>query len=171
MNLEEARQKMDKTIDLLQRQLIGVRSSQVSISLVGSFKVKHFGRDTQIDHIAVVSPNKTNVSVQIYDPSILADRGILNRIVDTLKNSGLNAYMFSKDTVCVSVEKYGQKDRVVAHIKKSVEEAKIAVRNIRKTVRNKNKASIKEIDKKLQKLTDDTIKEIERYAQAKIKGL
>ena len=159
---------MGKTLDALHQQLLGVRSSQVNPSLVGSIKVDYNGRPTPIGHLATATRNKTNVSITIYEEE---DKGLLSRIEKTLKGAGLNAYKFSKDTVCVAVEQYGHKPDIILHIKKAGEEAKVAIRNIRKTVRQKNKQDLSAIDKPLEKMTGEFIKEIEEFVKRKINSI
>ncbi len=167
MNLDKARHKMGKTVAALRQQLLGVRGSQLSPNLIASIKVDSNGRPTQIGHLASIVRSKTNISVTLYN----GDKHLLSRVEKALAGSGLNAYIFSKDTICVSVEKYGQRRDVEQHIKKAGEEAKIAIRNIRKAVRQKNKQNLSKIDKPLEKMTCGFVKEIVEFVKLKINSI
>ena len=84
----------------------------------------------------------------------------MGAIEDVLKKQGFNAYKFSKTTVVVNIPLPCGENRhkVAAQAKKIGEEAKVAVRNIRKKFRKKDKDN----EKQLQTMTDAAIKEIDK---------
>jgi hypothetical protein len=98
------------------------------------------------------------------------DTALLGAIDKAIKAKGFNSYVFSKTQVVVnSPPRSGQdRERVVAQINKLAEEARVVIRNIRKKTRQKAE---EDIDKPLQKLTDEKIKEINNLADYKVSNL
>lgn len=60
------------------------------------------------------------------------------------------------------------KERVIVQINKIAEEARVTIRNIRKKIRQKSED---DIDKPLQKLTDEKINQINQFVKDKIERL
>jgi len=162
---------MAKPLELLERQIVGIRLGTISPAVVDSVKVLYQGSMTPINHLAFSQPTKGGIAVNPYDPQMVG------AIVTALKSSGMNAYAFSKTSVMVSVPPItGEaKDQIRGHLKKLGEEAKIAIRNIRKKARQKMdglpKDELQKAEKELQKLTDDHISEIDRIVNAKAASL
>jgi ribosome recycling factor len=77
-----------------------------------------------------------------------------------LKDAGLNAYLFSKQAVAVSVPPIcgDERERVKTRVKKLGEEAKISIRNIRQNYRKSEKGLTedekRQAEKEIQELTD-----------------
>lgn len=161
---------MAKTLEMLERQIVGIRLGTINPGVVDSIKVSYQGQPTPISHLAFSQPIKSGISVQPYDPEMVGP------ITNALKGSGLNAYAFSKTTVMVSVPPMDGEARkqVHDHVRKLGEEAKVAVRNIRKKSRQKmvgSKDEVQKADKELQKATDEFVTEIDRTVEAKVKSI
>ncbi len=145
---------MRKTVDLFKGQLIGM-SDNINDDLISTIKVSYNHQLTPLQHLSLVHQKDRRVSVTPYEPYML---GIIE---DELKKQGFNAYKFSKTTVVVNIPlKTGEsKDKVTLQIKKLGEEAKVAIRNVRKKFRKSNKDN-EDYNKQLQKVTDTAIQEI-----------
>jgi len=167
MNLVEAINKMAQSVDVLSQQLRGIRGSQISPNLISSIKVSFKGQMIPLEHLTNTEAIKDQVSVSLFDPFVLKeDPGIMGRIAKAISGAGFTAYVFSKDRVVVSTQKYGQKEEVSSHIRRSAEDARIAIRNVRK------KAKKDDVDEKaLQKATDAAIKEVDIIVQKKLNAL
>jgi len=159
---------MQKTIENLSDSIVGIRLGTISASVVDTIKVPYHGTMTPIKHLAQTAPGQGGIQIDPFDPSMT------NTIANVLASSGMNAYAFSKTRVVVSVPPPcgEEKQKVFSHLKKLAEEAKIAIRNIRKNHRQKlSKDDQKELDKEIQKVTDDHISEVDSIINRKIASI
>lgn len=156
---------MEKAVQFFSDQLVGVRWGTVTPALVDSVKADYYGQKTLIGHLAHTRPDQGRIVVNAHDPQAV---GSINT---ALRQAGFNSYVFSKTAVVVSVPPPSgdEKKKVQAHIAKLAEEAKVSVRNIRKKVRQ-HAEDVKQVEKSLQTLTDEAIKQIEQIAQDKIES-
>lgn len=124
-----------------------------------------------IGQIANTQAVKNNVSITPYDVETLS------AINKALLAAGFNSYVFSKNSVMVSVPppSLEEKERVCSHLRKLGEEAKVSVRNIRKKIKQsfdkENKENLKKVEKELQNCVDDAIEQIDKLVQNKTEGL
>jgi ribosome recycling factor len=149
---------MQKTIDSLENQLVGIRLGTITPSVIDTVKVIYEGQPTPIVHVAYAERKGNGISVTPYEPQLV------NAINKALQGSGFNSYVFSKTSVMVSCPPPSgeEKLKIIAYVAKLGEESKIAVRNIRKKHRQTlTKDEIKEQDKSLQKTTDEMISKID----------
>jgi ribosome recycling factor len=159
INLDEAKLKMDKTIQLLEEQLKGIRRSSISAGFIETVKVPYYGQMTPIRFIGIVGKCQNGITITPHDSSLV------NGIAKFLQDENLlNAYAFSKTTVVISIPpaNTGEIERVKNHIKKLGEDSKISIRNLRKSIRKSlSKEELKEAEKDLQILTDEACNKIE----------
>jgi ribosome recycling factor len=161
---------MSKTIENLTNSIVGIRLGTISAGVVDTIKVPYHGTMTPIKHLAQTFPAGGGaIHIDPYDPTMTG------QIANVLASSGLNAYVFSKTRVVVSVPPPSgeEKQKVISHLKKLAEEAKIAIRNIRKNHRQKisaglDKEQLQKHDKEIQKVTDDHITEVDSIINGKI---
>jgi ribosome recycling factor len=98
------------------------------------------------------------IQITPYDPALL---GTINT---ALQKSGFSSYVFSKNSVVVSVPKRcgEEKEKIIKFVRALGEQAKISIRNIRHKAR-------KELDdKEVQKMTDAANKEIVDLVEMKV---
>lgn len=134
MNLSQAKEKMEKTFDLLKNQLTGI-SSSVNVKLVASVRVTDStGQKIPVEHIAMVGRKDKIISVIPHNPAEVSN------IEKALKQHGFNAFVFSKNAVAVNVPSPSGEEKIKISnlVKKAGEETKVSMRNIRKTYRQKN---------------------------------
>lgn len=150
--MKQARILMRKTVDLFKSQLLGMEDN-VNESLIATVKVPYGHQPTSLEHLSLVNQKDRRVSITPYDP------GMVGVIEEELKKQGFNAYKFSKTTVVVNIplEDGESRKKVDSQKKKLAEEAKVAIRNIRKKFRKKDK----DHNKELQAITDTAIREID----------
>ena len=159
---------MQKPIELLESQLKLIHFGTVTPSLVDTVKVVYFGQQVPIGHIANTQPVKNGVSVTPYEPEMVSP------INKALEASGFSSYVFSKASVMVSVPAPNgeEKEKIFNHIRKLGEDSKIAIRNIRKKIRQDcDKEEQKRIDKSLQKVTDEAINAVDSLIKIKIESI
>ncbi|MCL2615823.1 MAG: ribosome recycling factor [Dehalococcoidia bacterium] len=163
--LLKAEEKMKMTVDILKRDLSGVRTGRASTALIDHVRVDYNGVPTPMNHIANVSVSGTSLLIiQPWDPNILS--GIEKAILKA--NIGLTPS--SDGTVIrLSIPPLSEERRaeLTKMVKKMTEDQKIAIRNIRrdaiedikKLEKNKeiSQDDLKRGEGKLQKLTDSFV--------------
>jgi len=155
---------MDKSVQYFADQMLGIRWGIVTAGLLDTVRVPKDGQLVPVKHLAHTRPDQGRILVTPFD---LTTMGMVEK---ALKQAGFNAYTFSKTAIVVGVPKPNseEKERVVGHVKRLTEEAKVAIRNVRKKARQKLD---RDDDKELQKLTDNYIAEVDRLAQNKIDSM
>jgi ribosome recycling factor len=153
--LLDVEERMEKAIDVLKHALAGIRTGRANPGLVDSLRVEVYGSPTPIKQIAsVAAPEPTQIVIRPYDPGTLKD------IEKAIQASGLGFTPLNDGRVirlnipALSTE---VRRKMVNRIKELTEEAKVAIRNVR---RDGNKAADQaEKDKELSEDDRDQAKE------------
>ena len=171
--------KMKKTCDALNSELAAIRAGRANTAVLNPIQVSYYGVDTPIMQVASVSsPDPRSLLIQPWDGSLLKpiEKAIL------ASDLGINPQNDGRAIRLVfpPLTEERRKD-LVKQTKKYAEEAKVAIRNIRRDAIEKFKKQQKASDiteddykiaeKDIQKLTDDFIKEIDKIAEKKEKEL
>ncbi|MDP4083065.1 MAG: ribosome recycling factor [Bacillota bacterium] len=171
--------KMKKAIQAYTRELASIRAGRASASLLDRITVDYYGAPTPVNQLAGIStPEARLLVIQPYDKTILGDieKAILK------SDLGLNP---SNDgmIIRISIPQLTEERRkeLVKVIKKESEEAKIAIRNIRRDANDEFKKLEKSGDitedalhgysEDIQKLTDDHINKIDQITKDKEKEI
>jgi ribosome recycling factor len=144
----EAEEKMIKCIEHLTHELSGLRTGKASPSLVDSIQVEYYGAMTRLRDIAGISvPEPRLIVINAYDPSALA--AISNAILAA--NIGVTP-MNDGRVIRVPIPELSEERRkdLIKVGKRMSEEARVAIRNVR---RDSNEA-IKALHKN-SKITED----------------
>ena len=178
-NYPEYSAKMKKTTEVLSSQFDSVRAGRANAAVLDQIRVDYYGTPTPINQIATVAtPDPRSLSIQPWDSSTL--KMIEKAILES--DLGINPTNDGK-IICLVFPQLTEERRkdLIKLVKKYAEEAKVAIRNIRRDAMDvykeqKKKSEITEDDlknteKDLQKLTDDFIKEIDVIAAKKEKEL
>lgn len=175
----EFESKMKKTAEVLKTQLASVRAGRANAAVLDQITVDYYGVPTPIQQVASVSvPDPRSLLIQPWDASVL--KGIEKAILAS--ELGINPQNDGRAIRLVFPQLTEERRKELAkQVKKYGEEAKVAVRNIRREAIDKfkkqQKASeiteddYKAVEKDIQKLTDDYIKEVEGIADKKEKEL
>lgn len=178
-NYPEFESKMKKTAEVLQSQLAAVRAGRANAAVLDQISVDYYGVPTPIQQVASISvPDPRSLLIQPWDASVL--KGIEKAILAS--ELGINPQNDGRSIRLVFPQLTEERRKELAkQVKKYGEDAKVAVRNIRRDAIDKfkkqQKASeiteddYKNIEKDIQKLTDDYIKEVEDIAAKKEKEL
>jgi len=134
--LLDAEERMEKAVAVLKNNLSGIRTGRANPGLVDSLKVEAYGSPTPIKQLASVgAPEPTQIVIRPYDPGTIKDieKAIL------ASDLGLNPQNDGK-LVRINIPPLSTEVRrkLVSRIKELTEEAKVAIRNIR---RDANKAA------------------------------
>ena len=175
----EFESKMKKTAEVLKTQLASVRAGRANAAVLDQITVDYYGVPTPLQQVASVSvPDPRSLLIQPWDASVL--KGIEKAILAS--ELGINPQNDGRAIRLVFPQLTEERRKELAkQVKKYGEEAKVAVRNIRREAIDKfkkqQKASeiteddYKTVEKDIQKLTDDYIKEVEGIADKKEKEL
>ena len=177
--IDQATERMSKAIDSFSRTLAAIRAGRANASLLDRISVEYYGAPTPLNQMAGISvPEARLLVIQPYDKTILGDieKAILkSELGITPTNDGSVIRL----TIPALTEE--RRKELVKVVKKEAEEAKVAVRNIRRDANDDFKKAekageITEDDLRgysddVQKLTDDHIKEIDELAAEKEKEI
>lgn len=177
--IDQATDRMSKAIDAFSRALAAIRAGRANASLLDRISVDYYGAPTPLNQMAGISvPEARLLVIQPYDKTILGDieKAILK---SDLGITPTNDGSVIRLTIPALTEE--RRRDLVKVVKKEAEEAKVAVRNIRRDVNDDFKKAekageITEDDLRgysddVQKLTDDHIKEIDELAAEKEKEI
>ena len=167
--------KMKKTTEILSEQFASVRAGKANPAVLDRITVDYYGTPTPIQQIASIStPDARSLLIQPWDGSVL--KGIEKAILAS--DLGINPQNDGRAIRLVFPQLTEERRKELAkQVKKYGEEAKVAVRNIRRDAMEKFKAQkkkseiteddLKVVEKDMQKLTDDYIKEVDKIAAKK----
>lgn len=171
--------KMKKTCESLTAQLATIRAGRANAAVLDQIQVDYYGVPTPIQQVASVgSPDPRSLLITPWDKSVL--KGIEKAILTS--DLGINPQNDGHSIRLVFPPLTEERRRdLVKLTKKYGEEAKVAIRNIRRDAVDKFKkqqktSEITEDDykiaeKDIQKLTDDYIKELDKICEAKEREL
>lgn len=177
--LKTLSEKMDKSINALKSEFISIRTGQANASLLDRIFVEYYGSRTPVTQVASVTvPEARMLVVQPWDKSLLKE------IEKAILQSDLGLVpMNDGNLIRMAIPQLTEERRkeLVKVVNKKSEEAKVAVRNIRRDgnvfLKKEEKNSdvskdiIKDTEDKIQKLTDKKIKEVEAVTERKIKEI
>ena len=178
-DLQEFTRKMEKTVEVLGTQFDSVRAGRANAKVLDRISVEYYGTDTPIGQVgSIASPDPRTLVIQPWDTSLL--KAIEKAI--QISDLGINPQNDGK-LIRLVFPQLTEERRVelTKQVKKYGEESKVAIRNIRRDavdmVKKQQKKSeiteddYKDIEKDLQKLTDDYIKKIDEMVAKKEKEL
>jgi ribosome recycling factor len=128
--LFDAEERMEKALAKLKGDLTGIRTGRANPGLLDSLRVEAYGSPTPIKTIASVSaPEPQQLVIRPFDPSIIKDieRGIINSDLGLAPNSDGKVIRLNIPPLSGDVRK-----KMVARTKELAEEAKVAIRNVRR---------------------------------------
>lgn len=175
----EFESKMKKTASVLTEQYDSVRAGKANPAVLDRITVDYYGSPTPVQQIASVStPDARSLLIQPWDGSVL--KGIEKAILAS--DLGINPQNDGRAIRLVFPALTEERRRDLAkQVKKYSEDAKVAVRNIRRDAMDKFKKEqkkgeiteddLKDLEKDMQKLTDDYTKEVDKLTAAKEKEL
>ena len=176
---EVYKDKMKKTAEVLSQQFASVRAGRANAAVLDQITVEYYGTPTPIQQIATIAtPDPRSLTIQPWDASVL--KNIEKAILAS--DLGINPQNDGRIIRLVFPQLTEERRKELAKlVKKYGEDGKVAVRNIRRdamdSFKKQQKKSeiteddLKDIEKDLQKLTDDAIKEIEALTAKKEKEL
>jgi len=176
---KEYSDKMKKTAEILSAQFAAVRAGRANAAVLDKIEVDYYGSPTPIHQIASIStPDPRTLVIQPWDASVLKS------IEKAIQASDLGIHPQNDGRVIrLAFPQLTEERRkeLAKQVRKYGEDAKVAVRNIRrdamdyyKKLEKKSEITeddLKNVEKDLQKLTDDSIREIDKLTEKKEKEL
>jgi len=166
---KETHQRMHKTLEAVTRELATVSTGKASVHLLDTVKVETYGTTMLLNQVATVSaPEARLLLVQAFD------KGTVGDIVKAIQKAdlGLNPQVDGQ-IIRIPIPALNEERRheLARHCKNIAEEGRVAVRNIRRDanehVKKAHKDKVVSEDQqadaleRIQKLTDEHIKEID----------
>ena len=177
MDYTNLKEKMQKSINAYSEKLSEIRAGRANPAILNKVKVDYYGTPTPINQVAGISvPEARLIVIQPWDGSILKEieKEILKSDIGINPNNDGKVLRLSFPELTEERRK-----EIVKDIRKMAEEAKVAVRNVRREGIDKAKADqkagditedeLKGAENEIQKLTDKYVEEIDKIAETKEK--
>ena len=175
----DCKRKMKNSLDHLRRELSKLRTGSANGAILEGIKIDYYGTPTPLNQVATLGvPDSQTITIQPYDVSILKD---LEKVI-VGSDLGLTPNNDGKIIRLNIPPLTGERrQQLVKIVKKYTEEGKIAIRNVRRDLNDKLKTMEKNHEvsedegkkglEKLQKITDECIKEAEKLSESKEKDI
>lgn len=177
MDYNKFEEKMTKTISVFEENLAEIRAGRANPAILNKVMIDYYGTPTPINQVAGISvPEARMIVIQPWDASILKE--IEKEILKS--DIGINPNNDGK-VIRLAFPELNEERRkeIVKDIRKMAEEAKVAVRSIRREAIDEAKKlqknseisedDLKVTEDKIQKLTDKYIEEIDNVLEKKEK--
>ena len=175
----ECERKMKNSLDHLRLEISKLRTGSANGAILEGIKIDYYGNPTPLNQVATLGvPDSQTITIQPYDVSILKDleKAILASDLGLTPNN--DGKIIRLNVPPLTGER---RQQLVKIVKKYTEEGKVAIRNVRrdfndqlKTMEKNREVSEDEGKKgleKLQKITDECIKEAEKFSETKEKDI
>src|SRR6476661_4426888 len=175
----DLKRRMHGAVEALKHDLAGLRTGRASIALLDPVQVEVYGTNMPLNQVATVStPEPRMLSVQVWD------RSNVQPVEKAIRNAGLGINpIVDGQVIRLPIPELTEERRkeLAKLCGQYAEKARIAARNVRrdgmdglKTDEKKHEISEderKRLKTEVQKLTDDTIKEVDEASAAKEKEI
>ena len=179
MDYKNIEERINKTISVYEEKLSEVRAGRANPAILNKVKIDYYGTPTPINQVAGVSvPEARLIVIQPWDVSVLKDieKAILASDIGINPNNDGKVIRLAFPELTEERRK-----ELVKDIKKMAEEAKVAVRAVRRDgideAKTKQKNSeitedeLKNAENDIQKLTDKKIEEVDKILENKEKEI
>ncbi len=172
---KSAEEDMKKAVNYFKNETAGLRTGRASTSLVEELKVEYYGSKVPLKQLGSISVSDVNqLTIQLWDANAVSsvEKAIMESLNLTPQRQG--------NVIRITLPPLTQERRkeLVRMLHKMAEEARVAVRNIRRDAKEMledlegvSEDEIKRALERLQKLTDKYIEEINAIAEAKEKEI
>jgi ribosome recycling factor len=176
---KDAASRMAKSVEALQENLAKVRTGRAHPSLLDHLTVSYYGAEVPLKQVANVGvEDARTITVQPYEQQMVSTVEKAIRESDLGLNPNSAGTLIRVPMPPLTEERRRDMTKIVRH---EAEQARVAVRNIRRDANNDLKALVKdklisEDDERrgqeiIQKLTDQNVKEIDELLEKKEKDL
>lgn len=179
MDYNVIEQRMDKAIDHLVEELGNIRAGRANPTILNKIQVEYYGMPTPINQVGTISvPEARQIQITPWDKSVLpAIEKAINKA-----ELGLNPMNDGVSIRLMFPELNEQRRKDLAKECRSLgEEAKIAIRNVRRdsmeSAKSKQKSAeisedeLNSTEEKIQKITDKFVQNIDKLIESKEKEI
>lgn len=179
MDYTNLKEKMEKTISVYNEKLSEVRAGRANPAILNKVKIDYYGTPTTINQVAGISvPEARLIVIQPWDASVLKEieKAILASDIGINPNNDGKVIRLAFPELNEERRKELAKD-----VRKMAEDAKVAVRSIRRegmdTAKQEQKDGemtedeLKQAENEIQKITDKSIDEIDKILETKEKEI
>ncbi len=176
---KDAHERMDKSVEALKNNLLKIRTGRAHPSLLSSLTVEYYGARTPINQVAnIIAEDSRTLAITVFDKELA---GLVEKAI-MMSDLGLNP-MSAGTVIRVPLPALTEERRkdLVKIVRGEAENARVAVRNIRRDANGDVKALLKEKEisedddrraqDEIQKLTDAAVKGIDEVLAVKEKEL
>ena len=179
VDFKEYARRMDRALDHLNEEFGAVRAGRANAKVLDRISVEYYGSETPLNGVATISsPDARTLVIQPWDTKLLKD---IAKAIQT-SDLGINPQNDGKVIRLVFPQLTEERRKELAkQVKKYAEDAKVAMRNVRRdgmdyVKKLKKNSEITEDDQKkaekdLQDLLDKNIKKVDAALAAKEKEL
>ena len=171
-------EKMGKTMNNLAEEFGGIRAGRANPHVLDKLRVDYYGTPTAIQQVANVSvPEPRMIQIQPWEASMVKE---IEKAILT-PDLGINPTNDGKTVRLLFPELTEERRKELAKdVKKKGENAKVAIRNIRRDANDSFKKlakedvsedEIKQLEDQAQKMTDKYIADVDRAVEAKTKEI
>ena len=172
-------EKMGKTMNNLAEEFGGIRAGRANPHVLDKLRVDYYGTPTAIQQVANVSvPEPRMIQIQPWEASMVKE---IEKAILT-SDLGINPTNDGKTVRLLFPELTEERRKELAKdVKKKGENAKVAIRNIRRDGNDSFKKlakeedvsedEIKQLEDQAQKMTDKYIADVDRAVEAKTKEI
>lgn len=167
--IEDAQERMGKSIDALKNNLNKIRTGRAHASLLDNIVVEYYGMDTPLNQVGNISvPDARNLSITVFD------KGMISAVEKAILKSDLGLNPQSNGTLIriplPPLTEERRKD-LVKVVRGEAEGGKVAIRNIRRDANSDFKSLLKDkeisedehhqAEESIQKVTDNFVKQVD----------
>jgi ribosome recycling factor len=173
--IDDAKKRMDTSIQVLKDELVAIRTGRASLAILDGVTVDYYGTPTPVNQVANLAvPEGNLITVQPWEPALLPviEKAIL--AADLGLNPANDGKILRIPIPALTEER---RKALVKHLGKVAEEARTAIRQVRRDANDHLKKKLKEKDlsedeekralKRIQDLTDEHIKIVDDLARNK----
>jgi ribosome recycling factor len=173
--VEDAKRRMDKTMEVLQKELASIRTGRASLSILDHVRVDYYGNPmplNQVANLAVPEPNL--ITIQPWETPML------EKIDKAIRSSDLDLNPSNDGKILrIPIPQLTEERRkaLVKQVGKFAEECRTAIRQVRRDANDRMKKLLKDKElsedderralKEIQDLTDAHIKKVDDVAKKK----
>ncbi len=175
----EMKGNMGKSLDSFRRELGKIRTGRASLTILDGIAIFYYGQSTPLNQVATLTvPDSRTIAIQPWDSQVipLIEKSIASTSL------GLNPVNDGK-IIRLPIPPLTEERRkeLVKTVKRMAEDARVAVRNVRREFMDKVKGieknkeisedELKRFQEEIQKVTDSFVKEVDTILQEKEKEI
>lgn len=172
-------ERMSRTIEIFKKELASIRTGRASLALLDGIIVNYYNNPTPLQQVASLNiPESRQIAIQPWDPKIIPDieKAILK---SDLGLTPTNDGKIIRITIPPLTEE--RRKQLVKTVRKKAEDARVAIRNIRRDINEEIKKLekekhisediVKKLHEEIQKITDSYISKVDEVLNHKEKEI